>query len=262
MFTTDFVFDGKRASDMGFVLCSFDGERQPATGGEVEFEVVKPPDNDKFDFYGAQYTAPLEWNLSIMKDPCKFMNNIYLTNEDERMVYNWLQKRDGYHWFCFCEKDEDAEIYFRVKINLQPHFIGGRTAGFNMTVTADSAFGYTKLKKKVGSLSSSSPLIIYVDTDTKGYLLPEFNITGSGSFYISNDSDPVRNKANEKAAEFTGASGTMYMNSEYGILDGLDLSNFSCRFLRLVDGKNVFTTNSTGAIKMEIFYREVRRVAI
>lgn len=270
MFTTDFVFDGKRASDMGFVLCSFDGEREPATGGEVEFEVVKPPDNDKFEFYGAQYTSPLEWNISIMKDICRYKEDLYFTNEEERMVYKWLQRRDGYHWFCFCKQDEDAEVVFNVKINVLPHCIGGRTIGFDLTVTTDSAFGYTPLQKKVGSVSKSSPFILYVDTDTKGYILPEINIIGSGKFYISNDSDPVRNYANGKAAEFgtektsdqQSVSGTIYMNSEYGILEGTALSNFNCRFLRLVDGKNVFTTNSTNAIKLEIFYREVRRIAV
>lgn len=264
MFTTDFIFDGQKASDHGVVICSFDGEYQPVTGGEVEFEVVKPPDNDKFEFYGAQYTTPLEWNISIMKNPCNKSSDdeFYFTNEDERMIYKWLQKRDGYHWFCFCDEYEDGEVYFNVKINIAPHYINGKIAGFDLVITADSAFGYTALKKKVGSLTSNSPFILYVDTDTKHYILPEINITGSGNFYISNDSDPVRNITNKKAAEFKSASGTMYMNSEYGVLDGLDLANFSCRFLRLVDGKNVFTTNSTSAIKLEIFYREVRRIVV
>lgn len=264
MFTTDFIFDGQKASDHGVVICSFDGEYQPVTGGEVEFEVVKPPDNDKFEFYGAQYTTPLEWNISIMKNPCNKTDDkdFCFSNDEERMIYKWLQRRDGYHWFSFCNQYEDGEVYFNVKINVVPHYISGRTMGFDLTITADSAFGYSPLKKKVGTLSKSSPFILYVDTDTKGYILPEFNITGSGNFYISNDSDPVRNKANKKEAKFTGASGTMYMNSEYGILDGIDLSNFSCRFLRLVDGKNVFTTDSTNAIKLEIFYREVRRVVV
>ena len=263
MFTTDFIFDGKRASDYGLITCSFDGERQPVTGGEVEFEVVKPPDNDKFEFYGAQYTAPLEWNISVMKNPCLYTeDNTYISNEEERMIYKWLQRRDGYHWLCFCEQYEDAEVYFNVKINIIPHYIGGKTAGLDLTITADSAFGYTDLKKKVGTLSSSSPFTFYIDTDTTNYLLPEIYIAGSGSFYISNDSDPVRSKKNNKAAEFTNVSGTMYMNSEYGILDGTDLSNFNCRFLRLVDGKNVFTTNSTSNIKLEILYREVRRIVV
>ena len=271
MFTTDFIFDGQRASDHGLVICSFDGDYQPVTGGEVEFEVVKPPDNDKFDFYGAQYTTPLEWNISIMKNSCKFSGeDIYFTNEDERIIYKWLQKRDGYHWFTFCNKYQDGEVHFNVKINIAPRYIGGRTVGFDLVITADSSFGYTDLKKKVGTLSKTSPFTIYIDTDTKNYLLPEVYITGSGSFYISNDNDPVRNKANKKAAEFgtdltidkNPVSGTIYMNSEYGIIDGINLSNFNCRFLRLVDGKNVFTTNSTSAIKMEIYYREVRRIVV
>ena len=262
MFTTDFVFDGKRASDMGFVLCSFDGEREPATGGEVEFEVVKPPDNDKYDFYGAQYTSPLEWNISIMKDICRYKDDLYFTNEEERMIYKWLQRRDGYHWFCFCRKDEDAEVFYKVKINLQPHFIGGQTIGFDLTVTTDSAFGYSALKKKKTTINQNTSFTLYIDIDTETYILPEFNITGSGEFYVSNDNDPNRNYEKGTASEFKNPSDTIYMNSEFGVIDGVEPENFNWRFLRLVDGKNVFTTNSSSNVTLEIFYREVRRVAI
>ena len=262
MFTTDFVFDGKRASDMGLVICSFDDERQPATGGEVEFEVVKPPENDKFEFYGAQYTSPLEWNISIMKNPCKYEENLYFTNEDERMIYKWLQQRDGYHWFCFCEKDEDAEVFFQVKINLQPHVVSGHTIGFDMIITANSAFGYSALKKKKATINKNTSFTLYIDTDTNAYILPEFNITGSGTFYISNNNDPKRNHVNKTAADFKSVSGTIYMNSEFGVIDGVEPENFNWRFLRLVDGKNVFSTDSANNITLEIFYREVRRIAV
>lgn len=264
MFATDFVFNGQRASDYNLVICSFDGEYQPATGGEVEFDVVKPPENDRYTFYGAQYDSVLEWNFSIIKNPCKktYHDNFYFTNDEERAIYKWLQCRDGYHWFNFCKEYEDAEVLYNVKINIAPHFIGGKTAGFDLTVTADSAFGYTPLQKKKAIINKSKPLILYIDTDTNNYLLPETYITGSGVFYISNDNDPVRNNSNGKASSFTNVSGTIFMDSENMILDGLSLDNFNGEFLRLVDGKNVISTNSSSNIVIEIYYREIRRIAV
>lgn len=256
---SDFVFDGQRASDYGLIFCLFDTEYQPATGGEAEFETVKPPNSDDFVFYGSQYNTPLEWTFSVMKNNCSGRADSFSTQE-ERLIRKWLERRDGYYWFHFCKDDDDEDnILYKVQIKVASHIIGGKTVGFDLAVTSNSAFGYTELQKRNATISSSNPLTLYIDTDTNAYILPYITIAGSGNFYISNDNDPVRNYSSGKAASFTGASGTITMDSENLILDGLSLDKFNGYFLRLVDGENVIRTNSYYDISLEIYYREVRR---
>lgn len=256
---SDFVFDGQRASDYGLVLCVFDGEYQPASGGEAEFETVKPPNNDNFVFYGSQYDSPLEWNISVMKNKC-YAKSLTFSIEEERMVRKWLERRDGYYWFRFCQEDDSDNILYKAQIKVASHVISGKTMGFDLTITANSAFGYTELQKRKLSINNTSPATLYIDTDTNKYILPLINIEGTGNFYISNDNDPVRNYASGKTASFSNVTGKIIMDSENMVLDGLSLDNFSGYFLRLVDGKNVIRTNSPYNISLEIYYREARRV--
>ena len=74
MFATDCLFDKNRASDFGLMIGTFDNDSQTATGGNIEFNVVKTPNRDTFDFYGSQFNEVLTWNFSLIKNPC--------TNED------------------------------------------------------------------------------------------------------------------------------------------------------------------------------------
>lgn len=263
MFATDFIFDGQRASDYDLVICSFDGEYQTATGGEAEFEVVKPPDSDKYTFYGAQYNTPLEWIFSIMKNPCVHKNDSgthIFSKEEERMICKWLEKRDGYHWFNFCQDENEDDVLYNVQIKATPHQINGKTVGFDLTVISNSAFGYTRIQKKKATINKEKPLILYIDNDTSDYILPEVKITGSGDFYISNDSDLSKNITLGKAPEFINVKNNVYMDSENGIMEGVNPNEFNWHFLRLVDGKNSISTNSITDLIIEILYREVRRV--
>lgn len=267
MFATDFIFNAQRASDYDLVICSFDGEYQTATGGEVEFEVVKSPDSDKFNFYGAQYNTPLEWNFSIIKNPCFYKNDSdteIISREEERAIYKWLARRDGYHWFSFCQDENEDDILYNVQIKVSPHQVNGKTIGFDLIVTSDSAFGYTPLQRKKAVINNEKPLILYIDNDSSNYILPEVKITGSGDFYIANSSDIEMKASDNKAPKFTGVLSTdkIFMDSENKFLNGISFDKFNCRFLRLVDGKNIITTNSTSDVNIEIYYRETRRVIV
>lgn len=261
MIATDFIFNGQNASDYGLIICSFDGELQSASGGEVEFEIVKPPGSNKYTFYGAHYNTVLEWNFSVMKKLCDY-NDVYeFSNEEIRDISNWLEQEDGYHWFMFCQENDGEDIYYEVQIDVAPHQVGGRTIGFDLKVTSNSAFGYSSLHKKKKTIKNEDPLVIYIDNDTRSYLLPVVKITGSGDFSICNESDIVR-MSKQKVSTFVDVDTDIYMDSENEIIDGVSPNNFNWNFLRLVNDKNVISTDSSDGITIEIEYREVRRVVV
>lgn len=264
MFATDFVFNGQKASDYELVICSFDGGLSAASGGEMEYAVVKPPNSDEYEFYGGQFNTVLEWNFSVMKNPCKYTEDeeLFFSKYEERQLFKWLQKRDDYYWFRFLDDDSSEEIWYKVTINIIPHQFGGKTIGFDLTATANSSYGFSPTITRTAVIDSETPLILYVDTDSQNYILPVVDIIGTGTFTITNESDPGRKL---KPAKFidVDVNKKIHMNSEYGIITGIPSpDNFNWNFLRLIDGKNIIKTNSDTDIYITFEYNEIRRVIV
>lgn len=276
MFAEDFLFHHHRASDFGFMICSFDGDSGTVSGGEIEYHVVKTPDRDKFTFYNSQFNTALVWNFSICKDPFK-NDNLYFDQYEESQVAKWLLKTDGYHWFQF-DQDGYEDIFYRVYINMVPHQISGRTVGFDLTVTSDCAYGFTDIITKKATINSSTPLKLNIHSDINTYILPYIKINGVGDFYLSNDSDLSQNQLNGKETHLMNVKNITVMDSENDMIGIWDSekeiitdfhspNDFNWYFLRLVNGVNIITTNfqngiGENGIEIEIKYREPRRVIV
>lgn len=267
MFATDFIFDNKRASDFGLMIGSFNGGIETASGGEIEFSVIKAPNQDKYDFYGAAISSVLTWNFSLLKNPCtNNTDDMYFTQYEERQLAKWLLKQDGYRYFRF-EQEGYEDIFYRVQINMLPHQICGRTAGFNLTVTSDCGYGYSQEFTHNFTLNKENPISLTTNSDTNSYILPYITLIGNGSFYISNDSDLSQRYSNtesdDKSTRLQNVTNTITMDSERDIITGISSPNdFSWYFLRLVNGVNNITTDSVNDIKLKIAYREPRRVIV
>ena len=260
MFATDFLFDGKRASDFGLMICSFNGEIEAASGGEIEYNVSKTPGRDRFTSYGAQLNSVIEWSFSICKNPHR-NSNMYFNQYEESNIMKWLLKTDGYKPFQFKQSGYE-DIFYNVYFNLTPHQIGGQTVGFDLTATADCAYGFTDVIKRKTSINSSTPLQLNIHSDINTYILPYVKLDQSGDFYISNDN---AQKQNISTTTFLGAKNKIpvTMDSDTDTIYGLiNPQDFNWHFLRLVDGINIITTNSKSNIEIEIQYREPRFVRI
>ena len=261
MYATDFLFDTNRLSDFGCVVCSFDGEGSPATGGEIEFNVVKSPSKDRHNFYGAQFNSVLVWNFSICKNPC-FEDDLYFNQYEESRLAEWLLRTDGYKWLQF-DQEGYEDICYNVYVNMIPHQMGGKTVGFDLTVTSDCGYGYSQEQRKRFTINKDKPFNIYIDNDMNMVSYPHLSIVGSGDFYISNNKDTMQNISNDGASEFTNVAKTITMDSENEIVLGVAKpSDFNWYFMRLVKGDNEIATNSTSDLKIDMTYREIRRVIV
>ena len=260
MYATDFLFDTNRLSDFNCIICSFDGEPEPASGGEIEFNVVKSPNKDRFLFYGAQFNTVLTWNFSICKNVCS-NNDMHFDQYEESMLANWLLQMDGYKYFQF---DQDGyDVNYRATMQMTPHQIGGKTVGFNLTVTTDCGYGYSSEITRKAIINATTPLKIKVNNDIKTVVYPYIKINGTGSFHISNDSDTTQRVANAKETRLDNVFESIILDCENDVIEGLGNPNdFSYYFPRLVSGENIITTNSSSDIEIEIKYREVRRVLV
>lgn len=256
MFATDFLFDNQRASDLGCMICSFDGGAETASGGEIEYNVVKAPNRDKYTFYGAQLDSVITWTFSICKNPCK-NDTLYFDQYEESMITKWLLKTDGYKSFQFNQEGYE-DIFYNVYINLSPHQIAGKTVGFDLEVTSDCAYGFSDIITRKAVISSSAPLTLNVHSDINTYILPYVKINGKGDFCISNDRDE-----SQKATEVKNVLREIIMDSDTDMISGISSPNdFNWHFLRLVDGINTITINPGSEVEIEIQYREPRRVIV
>lgn len=249
------------------MICSFDGESETASGGEIEYNVVKAPNRDKFTFYGAQFSSALEWNFSICKNPCQ-NENLYFNQYEESMIAKWLLKTDGYKLLQFDQPGYE-DICYRACIRLVPRQVAGQTAGFDLTAVSDCAYGFSGLIKKQATIRENAPLVLNIHSDINTYILPLVQIKGKGDFKIFNHRDIKRTDSiSDQPVEFKNAPSPavpfdVTMDSDSEIISGpLNPDNFNWHFLRLADGMNIISTNSKSDVKIEIQYREPRFVRV
>lgn len=275
MFATDFLFNNLRASDLGLMICSFDSSPEPASGGEIEYNVVKTPGRDRFTFYGSQFNSALEWNFSICKDPDLNCSPAFTQYEESRIA-KWLLRSDGYKPLQFLQEGYE-NIFYNVCFRIMPHQIAGETVGFDLTATSDCAYGFSELIKKTAVIKEGAPLELFLHSDVDTYILPRVKVTGKGNFYISNDNDILQNVSLQKETLFrnmpTDAEWKIIMDSDTDTILSVNsetnqtapLSNpnqFNWYFLRLVGGRNILSTNSKLDVTIELQYREPRFVIL
>lgn len=275
MFATDFLFNNQRASDLGLMICSFDSSPEMASGGEIEYNVIKTPGRDRFTFYGAQFNSVLEWNFSICKDPYQRCNPAFNQYEESRIA-KWLLQTDGYKLLQFIQEGYE-NIFYNVCFRITPHQIAGQTVGFDLTATSDCAYGFTDLIKKTAFIDEHTSFHLNIHSDIKTYILPHIIVTGKGNLSISNDKDLLQNSSLHKETSFQNmgeeTEWKVIMDSDTDTILSIDpetdkpapLSDpnqFNWYFLRLVDGENIIKTNSESKIKIELQYREPRFITI
>lgn len=273
MFATDFIYNGQRASDLGWMICNFDGNEETASGGNIEFIVKKAPANDVYSYYGSHITDVLEWKFSIMKSPClTYEDDIAkVTQYDESAVARWLLSTNGYKWLQF-DQDGYRDICYMVKWQMTPHQINGRTVGFDLTATSNCGYGFSEEKIKTQTIKHDAndaendvSINLYINNDIKEYVLPEIRLTStSGNFYLSNLNDKIQNKDVNRQTEFyIDGNIDVTLDCMNDIVLGLNSTDeFNWFFPRLVNGYNTITTNSTDGVTITIKYRENRRVIV
>lgn len=268
MFATDFIFNGRKASDFGLMLCTWNEDDDVAEGGNIEPNAVKPPSRDVFDWYGGQFNEPLVWKTSVCKLLCKdldtFDDDFFVSIKEERQISRWLMQA-GYKWTCFMDEREGSEdIWYKCNVAVTPHQMGGKTVGFDLIFTSNCAYGFTGQRKYVGTISSSKDVVINISTDINEYVYPEITLSGSvGDIQIYNASDKRQNLENNKATKIK-VNGDVVMDSNNDIVTGISNpdEDFNYYFIHLVDGENTIKTTSSAEIDIEINYREARRVIL
>ena len=260
----DFKFNGQKASEYGLIPCYFDNSEMSVSGGDVNYITSKSNKSDRNIFHVAKYDEMISWTFSVMKNPCKMMDDEpKFTQNDESRIAKWLVREDGYKWLEFDAEGYEDVCFLAYTSSFKPHKINGDTIGFDITFTTDSPWGYTNIISNSSTFNYKNPFVLYLYNDNERCIYPyiELQVTDSyDDLTLNNTSDVTYSSTHLYNLE---ANSKITMDSCNRIIDGLSSpNNFNYRYIRLLDGKNILTTNSESDISIKIKYREIRRIFV
>ena len=258
MDATNFFFNGSDLHDFGYAICAFDGEENTVSVPPVSFTTASTPSDDRKKFISASYDEAIVFEFSITKFDCYGAITDIDAFEDSA-IRKWLCREDGFHPFMFYQ-DGFEGIYYNAQINIVPKFINGKIRGYRLTVTTDNAYGYSEWLEKEFDLSPSLPYRFLSMSDRAGYIYPvwEFTAMQDGDLCVQVKEDDMQ----MSSIFYKMKSGvTVTLDSDRGILEGVDANNFNWIMPRIVQGYGETQNTITSSIQchVKIKYRLARK---
>lgn len=186
----NFTFCGKSLSDFGYIIASIDTSSsvENITCGNIEILTEHPPLSIKDISHGFNYGEGLVIKFQIIKMDEYNCSPTPISNYECENIMRSLV-RPTYNYITF---DTDNDLFFHVKIKVDAIKIGSILHGFELTLTNDSAYGYSKEyitrigNHGTGYLEDASSLV--------GYTYPKLKISivDNGTYSLTNDLEPDR----------------------------------------------------------------------
>lgn len=191
MLITDFKFDGTRLSDLGYMVCSFDGVdgfQTHESGVEISFTKIPKNRGRKFVIVDAQYENVFTTEISF----CKKDGGVF-TEQECGNVYKWLGK------LKYSDLTVTSETISEGTASSGTTFVGTfnsihqvlhrkKTIGFTATFMGESLFA-RKSKRSVFGIGSTTNVTLNSRSDVTGFLYPTeftFRCGESGTMRITN----------------------------------------------------------------------------
>ncbi|MBD5087247.1 MAG: hypothetical protein HDT30_00310 [Clostridiales bacterium] len=186
----DFTFCGSKLSDFDYIIAAIDNSSsvENSSCGNLEILTERPVLSKKDISHGFQYGEGITISFQIVKIDKLSHVPTPVTNAEFEHIMRWLV-RPTYNYITF---DTDNDLFFHVKIKVDAIKIGSILHGFELTLTNDSAYGYSKEyitrigNHGTGYLEDASSLV--------GYTYPKLKISivDSGTYTLTNDLEPDR----------------------------------------------------------------------
>lgn len=292
MYATDFEYDGKRLSEYGMTICSFNGSQDLETvssGADISFGQLSSGTSDNFKLYSSIYESPYNLSFQICKNPCVLENDdMYINPEKISAIQKWLCRKN-YHKFKV-DQDEYRNYYWNSVFNSKQLMQNGRIIGLELTMYADSPYAYLDDIILEFDCDADVPFTIFSKSDEEGWIYPYVdiiclgsNITNSDGIIISQDPDSsiedmqiysleISNSMDYKTTKINGCK-----KNETISIDGRNLmisssdpthtslaNDFNYCFPRLFrtfeNSKNIFKANMNCIIKFR--YSPIKKIGL
>lgn len=263
----DMIFGNFRSSDYGLIIGSFsyNGESEDDIGMNIstieEFTGHSPVPV----YLGQKYTDKLKLQITLIKNPCVFHDDMNLNEKDCRAVLRILTGLKGYQWLKLITQVLDEDLWYKARINnVSYKRIGGHVTGIILDAECDSCFAWSKEYNIIVNAKANYPFYIFNNTDDlNNYVYPIVSILSSsaGDLSVTNKSDNnwISQIKNVKSKE------KIIIDSKRQIVSSslnheLLLDDFNLGWFRLVPDKNEYVSNMDMTISM--IYRVPRKVGI
>lgn len=188
----DFEYDGIRLSDLGYMICTFDGsgEENYSIGSQLSF-ITTPVNNGRTNYMtGFSYDECITAEFQICKGRdtwCYDRENKYFTVEESRALARWLN-RTTFRPLTIID-DGYENIYFEGSFNLSKIEINGQVVGFTLELTTNRPFGLHQPFVKIFTATKDQGVLVPDISDEIGdtYLDLEVTCKDGGNLTIKND---------------------------------------------------------------------------
>ena len=188
----DFEFDGKRLSEFGMIICSFDskGVETLSNGSVVTFNTVPVLGGSKHELVSTVYEDCLEATIQICKDTCSG-NTLEISPHEFRNLTRWLSRKKFLKFKLLSE--EYIDLYFEASFNINRIEIDGRLIGLELEVRTNRPFALKEPKtitvnNTAENIANNKKHSIFDQSHEEGYIYPhtEITIVESGDLDIYN----------------------------------------------------------------------------
>ncbi len=183
----DFEFDGKRLSNYGMIICSFDSKGvETVDGVKITFNTVPTMNGRKHELTSVQYEDCLETTIQVCKYSC--VDGIQeMTATEHRELTKWLNRKK---FLKFKILDEDyIDLYFEALINVSKIELEGKVLGLELNITTNRPFALKEPKIiSVNNTVTDGKHSINDTSHEEGYIYPhtEIVINQNGNLKIHN----------------------------------------------------------------------------
>ena len=257
MFSTDFEYDGKRLSDFGLMILSFNGVNNDDTassGADITFGQVRTAGGDNYNLYSSTYDSAYSITFQIGKNP-------YNISCQEDLHFSPIEASEIQAWLCqdeYCKFRIDQtgyeNIYWNATFSSKQILINGRIVGLELTLFTDAPYAYMDEVKIVKEVKKDKPFVVYGLSDEIGNIRPylKVKLKESGEkFILSNSLDSltteVKYVSEGEVITFYGRSQNITSSLEHEIAD-----DFNYHYPIIGNTKNTRLNEYTSNLDCEI----------
>ncbi len=196
MRATDFIYDGVRLSDYGFMIADIDdssGLGTVTTDSQRSFSNFSMFNGIWQPLSISTYKDTLRIELSIIKNPCNIdsQEDAVISLDEIREIKRWLNRPTFHQIRLLDEYGEYDGIYWNGSANVQEIHHLGACVGFRATFYTDRPFALSDPYEYTGTVGANGVVKIVDLSDEEGYLYPEITLKplSAGTLDIVNSID-------------------------------------------------------------------------
>lgn len=261
----DFLYDNRKLSDFGMIICQFgsSGVNTVSNGSYITFNTSPTLNGAKHELISTEYSDSLTATFQICKNQCSVDRRDEITVEELRDIMEWLNRKE-FHKFQLLD-EEYINIYFEASFNVSKIEFNGRVYGLELEMLTNRPYAsHEPIFVNFKDVKANEQKKIYSKSDEEGYLYPEMEIV------IKSDGDlEIYNSLENRTMKIKNCVSGEVIKLNYPIIETSILSHkinndFNWVFFRIANTfrnkENIIT--SSLPCDMKIKYTPVVKVGI